>query len=83
MERQCGLIGFGDEELARLLAEDAAEGLTDAAAVPELPDLYLTPVHHNCYGCWRECLTAYPVGGSASGRWFVRWWSALWRLAAA
>ena len=32
------LIGFEDEELARLLAEqDAAEGLTDEDAVPELP----------------------------------------------
>lgn len=34
-----GLIGFEDEELARLLvAEDAAEGLTDEDAVPELPE---------------------------------------------
>jgi DNA modification methylase len=32
------LIGFKDEELARLLAaQDAAEGLTDEDAVPELP----------------------------------------------
>jgi DNA modification methylase len=32
------LIGFEDEELARLLAvQDAAEGLTDEDAVPELP----------------------------------------------
>jgi hypothetical protein len=37
-----GLIGFEDEELARLLAaQDAAEGLTDEDAVPELPE---TPV---------------------------------------
>ena len=36
------LIGFDDVELARLLAaQDAAEGLTDADAVPELPQ---TPV---------------------------------------
>src|SRR5712691_6172774 len=36
------LIGFEDEELARLLAEqDAAEGLTDEDAVPELPE---TPI---------------------------------------
>jgi hypothetical protein len=36
------LIGFDDEELARLLAaQDAAEGLTDEDAVPELPQ---TPV---------------------------------------
>ncbi len=36
------LIGFEDEELARLLAaQDAAEGLTDEDAVPELPQ---TPV---------------------------------------
>ncbi len=36
------LIGFDDEELARLLAaQDAAEGLTDEDAVPELPE---TPV---------------------------------------
>jgi DNA modification methylase len=36
------LIGFEDEELARLLAEqDATEGLTDEDAVPELPQ---TPV---------------------------------------
>jgi DNA modification methylase len=33
------LIGFEDEELARLLAaQDAAEGLTDEDAVPELPE---------------------------------------------
>jgi len=33
-----GLLGFDDEELARLLAaQDAAEGLTDEDAVPELP----------------------------------------------
>ena len=32
------LIGFEDEELARLLAaQEAAEGLTDEDAVPELP----------------------------------------------
>src|SRR6266567_5662254 len=36
------LIGFEDEELAQLLAaQDAAEGLTDEDAVPELPE---TPV---------------------------------------
>ncbi|HEV2200002.1 MAG TPA: site-specific DNA-methyltransferase [Bryobacteraceae bacterium] len=36
------LVGFDDEELARLLAaQDAAEGLTDEDAVPELPE---TPV---------------------------------------
>ena len=36
------LIGFEDEELARLLAaQDAAEGLTDEDAVPELPE---TPI---------------------------------------
>lgn len=36
------LLGFEDEELARLLAaQDAAEGLTDEDAVPELPQ---TPV---------------------------------------
>ena len=36
------LVGFEDEELARLLAaQDAAEGLTDEDAVPELPQ---TPV---------------------------------------
>ncbi len=36
------LIGFDDEELARLLAaQDAAEGLTDEDAVPELPE---TPI---------------------------------------
>ena len=33
------LIGFEDEELARLLAaQNAAEGLTEEDAVPELPD---------------------------------------------
>jgi DNA modification methylase len=33
------LLGFEDEELARLLAaQDAVEGLTDEDAVPELPD---------------------------------------------
>jgi DNA modification methylase len=36
------LIGFEDEELARLLAaQDAAEGLTDEDAIPELPE---TPI---------------------------------------
>lgn len=36
------LIGFEDEELARLLAaQDAAEGLTDEDAVPDLPE---TPI---------------------------------------
>src|SRR5713226_4204077 len=36
------LIGFEDEELARLLAaQDATEGLTDEDAVPEVPE---TPV---------------------------------------
>jgi ParB-like chromosome segregation protein Spo0J len=36
------LTGFEDEELARLLAaQDAAEGLTDEDAVPELPE---TPI---------------------------------------
>jgi DNA modification methylase len=34
-----GLTGFDDEELARLLAaQDAAEGLTDEDAVPDLPE---------------------------------------------
>ena len=34
------LVGFDDEELARLLAaQDAAEGLTDEDAVPELPEM--------------------------------------------
>jgi DNA modification methylase len=34
-----GLLGFEDEELARLLAaQDAVEGLTDEDAVPELPE---------------------------------------------
>jgi DNA modification methylase len=38
-EFDVGLIGFADEELARLLAaQDAAEGLTDEDAVPELPE---------------------------------------------
>ena len=33
-----GLVGFDDVELARLLGQqDAAEGLTDEDAVPELP----------------------------------------------
>src|SRR6266852_9806269 len=37
-----GLIGFEDDELARsLAAQDAAEGLTDEDAVPELPE---TPI---------------------------------------
>jgi ParB-like chromosome segregation protein Spo0J len=37
-----GLTGFEDEELARLLAaQDAAEGLTDEDAVPDLPE---TPI---------------------------------------
>jgi DNA modification methylase len=41
-EFNLGLIGFEDEELARLLAaQDAAEGLTDEDAVPDLPE---TPI---------------------------------------
>lgn len=37
------LIGFDDEELARLLADqDAAAGLTDEDAVPELPEAPVT-----------------------------------------
>src|ERR1035437_8086968 len=37
-----GLVGFEDDELARLLAaQEAAEGLTDEDAVPELPE---TPI---------------------------------------
>ena len=41
-EFDLGLIGFEDEELARLLAaQDAAEGLTDEDSIPELPE---TPV---------------------------------------
>jgi DNA modification methylase len=48
------LIGFEDEELARLLAaQDAAEGLTDEDAIPELPqtpasatgDLWILGIH--------------------------------------
>src|SRR5256885_14907007 len=39
LEFDLGLTGFEDEELARLLAaQDAAEGLTDKDAVPELPE---------------------------------------------
>jgi hypothetical protein len=35
------LIGFDDEELARLLAaQDATEGLTDEDAIPALPKLF-------------------------------------------
>jgi DNA modification methylase len=38
-EFDLGLIGFEDEELARLLAaQDAAEGLTDEDSIPELPE---------------------------------------------
>ena len=38
LEFDLGLTGFEDEELARLLAaQDAAEGLTDEDAVPDLP----------------------------------------------
>ena len=37
------LIGFDDDELARLLADqDAAEGLTDEDAVPDLPEVPIT-----------------------------------------
>ena len=45
------LLGFEDEELARLLAaQDAAEGLTDEDAVPELPQ---TPVSvTGDFGSW-------------------------------
>ena len=39
LDFKLGLTGFGDEELARLLAaQDAAEGLTGEDAVPELPE---------------------------------------------
>src|SRR5881275_2068558 len=39
LEFDLSLTGFEDEELARLLAiEDVADGLTDADAVPELPE---------------------------------------------
>jgi ParB-like chromosome segregation protein Spo0J len=51
-----GLLGFEDQELARLLAaQDASEGLADEDAVPELPK---TPVSAALYGfsestgCW-------------------------------
>jgi DNA modification methylase len=41
-EFDVGLIGFADEELARLLAaQDAAQGLTDEDVIPEVPQ---TPV---------------------------------------
>jgi DNA modification methylase len=41
-EFDLALLGFEDEELARLLAaQDAADGLTDEDAIPELPE---TPV---------------------------------------
>jgi len=36
------LVGFGSEELARLLAGTEAEGLTDEDAVPEIPDVPAT-----------------------------------------
>jgi hypothetical protein len=37
------LVGFDDDELARLLAEqDSAEGLTDEDAVPDLPEIRST-----------------------------------------
>ena len=42
-EFNTGLLGFEDEELARLLAaQDAKEGLTDEDAVPELPRTAIT-----------------------------------------
>src|SRR5260370_38667720 len=58
------LIGFEDEELARLLAaQDAAEGLTDEDAVPELPvvpiprlgDLWLLGEHRLLAGDATDC----------------------------
>ena len=36
------LLGFGDDALAGLLAEEPAEGLTDEDAVPEAPDVPVT-----------------------------------------
>jgi DNA modification methylase len=42
-EVNINLLGFEDEELARLLAaQDATEGLTDEDAVPELPQMPIT-----------------------------------------
>jgi DNA modification methylase len=44
-EFDISLIGFDDVELARLLAaQDAAEGLTDADAVPELPQTSVSTI---------------------------------------
>ena len=68
------LIGFADEELARLLAaQDSAEGLTDEDAVPELSevpisrlgDLWLLGDHRLLVGdaspsaSWPGCLDAH------------------------
>jgi len=36
------LVGFDDEELARLLARNATEGLTDEDAVPEITESPVT-----------------------------------------
>ena len=52
------LIGFEDDELARLLAaQDATEGLTDEDAVPELPETASLPKSaifgsSATTGCW-------------------------------
>jgi DNA modification methylase len=41
-EYDLGVLGFDDEELAKLLDGDVAEGLTDPDAVPEPPDAPVT-----------------------------------------
>ncbi len=71
-----GLTGFEDEELARLLAaQDAAEGLTDEDAVPELPqtpvsasgDIWVLGNHRLLVGdaTDRECVERLMAGDSA------------------
>ena len=54
------MVGFEDEELARLLAaQDAAEGLTDEDAVPEL--LETTPI-----SAYRRSLDSGEITGCSS-----------------
>ena len=70
------LIGFEDEELARLLAaQDLAEGLTDEDAVPELPetpvsatgDIWILSNHRLLVGdsTDHECVERLMAGNSA------------------
>jgi hypothetical protein len=75
------LIGFEDEELARLLAsQDATEGLTDEDAVPKLPqapvsaagDLWFLGAHKLLVGdCTSQAYVARLMSGEAADLMFL------------